>query len=400
MITFKKFLRRRWNSLIGLINFVYFLFFDLSKIKKAKYVFILPVYHTGGAEKVHLNIVKTLSQDKIVVFFTENSSTQNFLSAFTTYADIIEINSILTKKNKWVNALLKLLLVHQLNNSRTLKTVFGSNTYYFYELIREIRESIIKIDLFHAFNFPNDHRENIIVASTKYIDHRILINAKAMQDIQAIYSKNNVGSIFYNKLMIINNGINLLNKRYKEKNSNPIKIGFIGRWSEEKRPKVYLEIAKQILLHFDNVAFIMAGIGMKANIAIINEAGVSFLGEMVTEKEMNSLYEELSFIIVPSKREGFPMVIMEAMANGVIPIATDVGGVSEHVVNQENGILISEQGDQQISNAIFEVLRKLLGNKTERERLSQNAYYYAQENFGIDRFQEDYKKIFEHLIEK
>lgn len=377
-----------------------FCFFDLKKIKRAKYVFILPVYHTGGAERVHLNIVKSLGTDKILVLFVENSSTQNFLNSFKEYAEVIEINNILTKKNKWVNKLLSSMLIQKFNYNTSLKAVFGCNTYFFYELIEKVRESVIKIDLFHAFDLPKDHREQTIIASTKFIDYRVLINFKAMQDIQSIYSKNNVDSKWYDKLMVVNNGVNLSNKEYKNKNSDLIKIGFVGRWSEEKRPEIYLQVAKKVLSHFGNVTFIMAGVGMKGNIKLINQAGVSFLGEIVTEKEMNSLYEELSFIIVPSKREGFPMVIMEAMANGVIPIATDVGGVSEHVVNQENGILISEQGDQQISNAIFEVLRKLLGNKTERERLSQNAYYYAQENFGIKRFQENYRKIFSQHIDK
>lgn len=394
MIKFKKFLRRRWNCYLAFISLIDFLIFDLKKIKKANFVFILPVYHTGGAEKVHLNIVKSLKQDKILVLFTENSSTINFLKEFKDHAEVIEINSILTKKNKWVNKLLTSILIHKLNHSPSLKVVFGCNTCFYYELIDKVRKSVIKIDLFHAFDLPNDHRENTIVTSARYIDYRVLINPTAMQDIQSIYSKNKVDSILYDKLIIINNGINLPNKEYKYKRNEIIKIGFVGRWSDEKRPEIYLQIAKKILLHFDNVAFLMAGIGMKGNLKLINEAGVSFLGEIVTEEEMNKLYDELTFILVPSKREGFPMVIMEAMAQGVIPIATDVGGISEHIQNNENGILIYEQEGQYIKDTIFDTLNKLLKNESERERLSRNAFDYAQKHFGIEKFQENYRKIF------
>lgn len=394
MIKIKKFLRRRWNCYLAFINFIRFLIFDLKKVGKSNFIFILPVYHTGGAERVHLNIVKSLKLDKILVIFAENSSTRNFLKEFKENAEVIEINSILTKKNRWVNKLLSAILIHRFNNSTSLKVLFGCNTYFYYKLIDKVKESVIKIDLFHAFDLPNDHRENTIITSANFIDHRVLINTKAMLDIQTIYSKNKVDSILYDKLMIINNGINLPNKEYKYKRNEKIKIGFLGRWSDEKRPKIYLEIAKQILSCFDDVRFIMAGIGMKGNIQLIKEAGISFLGEIVTEQEMNKLYDELTFILVPSKREGFPMVIMEAMANSVIPIATNVGGVSEHIQNNENGILIYEQEVQQIKDAIFDILKALLKNEAERERLSKNAFDYAQENFGIEKFQENYRKIF------
>lgn len=394
MIKIKKFLRGRWNCFLAFINLIKFLIFDLKKIKKANFVFILPVYHTGGAERVHLNIVKSLRQDKILVFFAENSSTRNFLKEFEAHAEVIEINSILTKKSKWVNNLLCSILISKLNRSNSIKVIFGSNTNFYYQIIDKIRESVIKIDLFHAFNLPDDHRENNIIKTVTNIHYRVLINTKALQDIKTIYSKNKLATSNYDKLIVINNGINLQNKDYRRKSRKSISIGFVGRWSEEKRPEIYLQIAKKILSHFDNVAFIMAGIGMKGNIKLINEAGVSFLGEIVTEKEMTSLYDKLTFILVPSKREGFPMVIMEAMSNGVIPIATNVGGISEHILNNENGILIYEQEDKQIKDAIFDVLNKLLKNESERERLSKNAFDYAQKHFGIEKFQENYRRIF------
>ena len=71
------------NFYSGLYNFFNFLVFDLVKLKKAKTVCFFPFYHTGGAEKVHLNIVKALAPQNVCVVFTLNSATENFKTEFS-----------------------------------------------------------------------------------------------------------------------------------------------------------------------------------------------------------------------------------------------------------------------------------------------------------------------------
>lgn len=385
--------RRTLNFCSAFYHLVLFYFFESSKIKKSNVVFFLPVYHTGGAERVHLNILKSLENSKIVVIFTENSTTKNFFYEFKKYAEVIEINSILTKNNYWLNRLLTYILIKKINKSHSLKTVFGCNTQYYYCIISKIRESVKKIDLFHAFEYQ-DHREFDVIKTVSYIDHRILINNKALEDLKSIYLKHKIDELFYNRLTIIGNGINFGSDEFFIRDHKIIKVGFVGRWSEEKRPFIFLEIAKKVIPLFENVEFVMAGTGMKPNLKIINEAGITFLGELTSEKQMIKLYEDLTILLVPSDREGFPMIIMESMSSGVIPIATNVGGISEHLISNKNGILINENDDKMVSEAFFSVLYNLLNDSERMQELSQNAYNYAHANFRIENFQKSYRKIF------
>ena len=389
----KKSLKNVIYFFYGLWTLFLLLIFDLEKIKQSEIVCFFPYYHTGGAEKVHLNIVKALSPKKVCVIFTLNSATKNFQDQFNANANCIEINPILNKKNLFVNSLLKKSIYKTINTSNNCKTVLGSNATYFYKILPFISNQITRIDLFHAFGKP-DGRELEVVDSVKYIDKRIVINQNTKKDLLEIYAHNNVATKHNEVVQIIENGIAIENNEFSSKDSSAIKIGFVGRWSDEKRPEIFLEIAKQVRLKNSSIEFYMVGIGMKSNIDSINEAGVFFLGEITNVKELAAFYEPLSFLLITSEYEGFPMVIMESMAQGVISISTNVGGISEHITNNENGILINELEDNRIVEEFCNSIFQLIENKKLRNDLSYNSFLYAQTHFSIENFNTNYRKLF------
>jgi glycosyltransferase involved in cell wall biosynthesis len=98
-------------------------------------------------------------------------------------------------------------------------------------------------------------------------------------------------------------------------------------------------------------------------------------------------------IIISSSREGFPMVIMEAMMHGVVPISTNVGGISTHIKSSETGILINEKDENKIVELIMENLEYFLNNRIILDNLSLNVYNYAQANFRKDVFFDSYRKL-------
>lgn len=378
----------------GFWNFLSFLVFDSKKIRNAEIVCFFPFYQTGGAEKVHLNIIKALAHKNVCVIFTLNSATKNFQEQFKANAQCIEINLILNKRNSFVSNLLKKSIYKTINTSNNCKAVFGSNATYFYQILPFISDQIARIDLFHAFSKP-DSREFEVVNSVKYIDKRVVINKNTKKDLLEIYACNNIGTQHHKVIQVIENGIAIENHEFYLKDYSTIKVGYVGRWSDEKRPEIFLEIAKRIKDFPYVVEFYMIGIGMKSNIDRINEAGVTFLGEITNEKELAEFYEQLSFLLITSEYEGFPMVIMESMVHGVIPISTNVGGISEHITTAVNGVLIDEMNKENIINAFCNTINELVLDYNKMEILSQNAFYYAQNNFTLEKFNANYKKLFE-----
>lgn len=86
--------------------------------------------------------------------------------------------------------------------------------------------------------------------------------------------------------------------------------------------------------------------GLKANLSLVgsgpleqdlkafvekNQINVSFLGKIPAGVEILQIMRESDLFILPSRQEGLPRVIIEAMSQGLVCVATDVGGTSELV---------------------------------------------------------------------
>jgi glycosyltransferase involved in cell wall biosynthesis len=393
MKNFKSIIKKGVNTIYALFNYAFFLIKDYRKIKNCECLFFFPYYHTGGAERVHVNILKAIEGKNCTVIFTMGSATKSFYDAFKSSAKLIELNPILNKRNKWINIVLQKSIIKAINNSNSLKNVFGCNSNYYYQILPKLSSKINKLDLFHAFE-QSDPRILDVVTSANCINNRIVINLKAKNDIIDFYKLHNVNDKLINNIEVIQNGIELTQNSYSNKNESIIKIGFIGRWSTEKRPELFLEIAKRIKAKVSNIEFVMAGTGMKSNIDLINNADVTFLGEITEKEKMNDLYKSLHFVLIISVYEGFPMVMMEAMSHGVIPISTNVGGINEHITHNENGLLINEKHEDEIVNSFCNQILNLIKNSKDKDRISRSAFDYASKHFGIDKFNQSYKNLF------
>lgn len=383
----------------SLFGFLTFYFLQSKKITHSEFIFVFPYYHTGGAERVHLNILQALQPQKCCVIFTHLSATNNFHQQFKQVAHLIEINSIRNKKSVFINNLLLKSISNSINESSTIKAVFGCNTNYYYDILPFLKKSVKKIDLIHAIE-PDDARKEVFIKSANLLDFRVVINKKAKKDIIDIYKEAHIDLSFVDRIKIIENGVYINNLDlidFKSKGYENINIGFLGRWSEEKRPEIFLEVVKRIKKNHPNVQFFMAGTGMKSNLKQIKDSGAKFLGEISDEIELKNLYKKLNFMMITSVHEGFPMVLMESMIHGVIPICTDVGGIHEHISDMKNGIFIKNSNEEDIIESFVNKLTYLIENKDITERLSHAAFKYSVESFSIEKFNNAYQNLFRSL---
>ncbi|MBY0441683.1 MAG: glycosyltransferase family 4 protein [Mycobacteriaceae bacterium] len=101
--------------------------------------------------------------------------------------------------------------------------------------------------------------------------------------------------------------------------------------------------------------------------------------EWLTPAARDELLASAHIFVLPSRDEGLPMALLEAMAYGLAPITTTVGSIGEVVTDQINGIVVQPGVPSQIADA----LTTLVNDEGLRSRLGTAARDRVGE-FGLD----------------
>jgi len=118
---------------------------------------------------------------------------------------------------------------------------------------------------------------------------------------------------------------------------------------------------------------------------------VSFLGN---QNHVERLIPLAHVLLMPSEMESFGLVALEAMACGVAPVATRVGGVPELITHGETGFM-EEPGDVAAQAARVVAL---LTDDALHARITQAGRQRAQERFGTERIIPQYERFYQEII--
>lgn len=117
---------------------------------------------------------------------------------------------------------------------------------------------------------------------------------------------------------------------------------------------------------------------------------VHFLGWTGAD-ELIREYQAASLMVFPSRHEGMPNAILEAMASGLPVIASRIAGNEELVVAGETGLLVPPEDP----DALRESLRMLLADEAQRERMGRAARTRVAEKYGWADAASQYQQILE-----
>ena len=342
-------------------------------------IFIIPYHIIGGAERVHINIIKTLRSKPIVIF--PNLCDVDSCKEFDEIAYCVKINSVRRRK-------FTIIALNILSTMFKIK-IFGCNTAYFYEVVAKLKNKSHNIDLTHSFIYDDAGMEIMSLPVVNYLDKRIVINQKTYSDYKKLYQKHFINSDLLSKFKIIENGVEIqnFNNEWLKSRFQNFTIGYVGRNSAEKRPELFLELSSDVPC---------------VNAIVIGDdfSNFKYSFPLVSYYEGNSnpetireLFKNISLLIVPSLHEGFPLVIMEAMELGIPVIATDVGSIFQHVINGKNGFLAEVDAVEFKKFAASKII-DISNNHQLYSYLAVNARKHAEENFSIMRFFDNYKQVF------
>lgn len=176
------------------------------------------------------------------------------------------------------------------------------------------------------------------------------------------------------------------------KNNVPV-VGTVIRFSEEKRPLLWLEIAALVRQRMPEVRFMMVGDGVMRE-AVEKRAAqedlvgtVSLLGH---QREPLAAMAAMDLFLLTSRLEGLPNVLVEAQALGVPVVTTDVGGAAETVSHGVTGWVSESDNAQHIADLII----RLLKDQVWRSNALRATTTFVQNNFGLARMLDETLDIY------
>jgi len=131
--------------------------------------------------------------------------------------------------------------------------------------------------------------------------------------------------------------------------------------------------------------------------SLVQDLGLSdsvlFTGPLYGRDKL-SAYVDAEFVVLPSRYETFPNVVLEAYACAKPVIASNVEAMPDLVLHGETGLLFEAGNEKELASA----LAHLLENPKEAEKMGRNARKLAEEKYSIDKVAAELEKVYEEVI--
>jgi glycosyltransferase involved in cell wall biosynthesis len=122
------------------------------------------------------------------------------------------------------------------------------------------------------------------------------------------------------------------------------------------------------------------------------EEHIRFAGSV---EEIERYYHLAQLFILPSRSEGLPNALLEAMACGLPAIATCVGGIPDVVVDGETGLLVPPDDEDALADAI----ERLLHDLSLRRRMAEAARRRIEAHYSIESVADQVIVLYQKIIE-
>jgi glycosyltransferase involved in cell wall biosynthesis len=195
------------------------------------------------------------------------------------------------------------------------------------------------------------------------------------------------------KVRVIYNGVQE-KPRVPQREKKGRKVLFVGNLVPQKGVDVLLEAQKILERKGRGPELLIVGDGKEREALerlsrVLGLEGVRFLG---LRKDTEALFRESSLFVLPSREEGFGLVLLEAMSHGVPVVAAAVGGIGEIIENGVNGLLVEKEDPDALAQAI----EGLLSNDSLRCQLVEKGYQTV-ERFRWPRMAREVDAIYEDV---
>jgi len=199
------------------------------------------------------------------------------------------------------------------------------------------------------------------------------------------------------QMTVVHNGIPDVDYRVDPSMRPVPRIVMVARFSPQKDHALLLKALSHLRHESWQLDFVGDGPLLASVSRLANELGIGervrFLG---VRSDIPEILAGSDIFVLTSRYEGFPISILEAMRAGLPVVASDVGGVSEVVLEGQTGFLIPRGNWKTLHSR----LKTLLTNPELRVRMGKEGRKRYEQLFTLDRMVNKTLRVYEHVLEQ
>jgi len=171
----------------------------------------------------------------------------------------------------------------------------------------------------------------------------------------------------------------------------------IGRLNPQKNFSLFLDVAAALAPQFPGLRFLIAGGGPEESMLRAKAASLGLAEKTVFAghvADARQAYAAADILLMPSRFEGLPMALLEAMAMGVPVVASRLDGIAEVVADGSEGLLVEPGNAPAFAAAVAE----LLGNPTRASEISKNARAKVEARHSVECMTRAVEEIYDRFL--
>lgn len=290
------------------------------------------------------------------------------------------------KAYHFINLFFRGVISRWINRSENA-VVIGGESLYFHKVFPWLKPEVKTIELCHLDTWFNYTQQFV-----KDIQFRVFSTRKLMLDAKEFYLKQGIDEKLTERMLFIDNMIPMPEEPKFVMNED-LEVIFIGRGSPQKRVYLLAEIAKKA--HERKLPIHFSFVGDVEN--VIDRSYLpycTFYGNVRDRKKLSEIQQKSDVLLLTSKFEGLPMVVIEMMSLGKAIVSTAVNAIPDYIKDGVNGYLVPDWEDEnKITEDALIALSILAADRETLIKIGRQNRATAVQRFSEDAFRLNWSKI-------
>jgi len=175
-------------------------------------------------------------------------------------------------------------------------------------------------------------------------------------------------------------------------------VGVVGALEERKDPFNFIQAAEKILQERNDVEFWWVGDGPlfpQVQEYLAEKGLCRSIKLWGSQPLVRPFLDQMDVFVLPSKTEGVPLSLLEAMGAGLPPVVTRVGENESIISDGESGLLVPAEN----ANALSDAIKRLLNFPQMRKRFGKQARHFVRNHFTLANSVNHLVELYTQLVE-